>query len=59
MFELEDGLPPGFQTPRLGARINLGQDFVVGGFDALIIGFYRGKDLNLYSARESRLCASD
>jgi bifunctional non-homologous end joining protein LigD len=38
-------------------RINLGQEFVVGGytpggdgFDALIIGFYRGKDL-LFAAR--------
>jgi DNA ligase D-like protein (predicted ligase) len=38
-------------------RINLGQEFVVGGytpggngFDALIIGFYRGKDL-VFSAR--------
>jgi DNA ligase D-like protein (predicted ligase) len=38
-------------------RINLGQEFVVGGytpgtqgFDALIIGFYRGKDL-IYAAR--------
>ena len=38
-------------------RINLGQEFVVGGytpggngFDALIIGFYRGKDL-IFSAR--------
>jgi DNA ligase D-like protein (predicted ligase) len=38
-------------------RINLGQEFVVGGytpgtngFDALIVGFYRGKDL-IYAAR--------
>jgi DNA ligase D-like protein (predicted ligase) len=37
-------------------RVNLGQEFVVGGytpgnpFDALIIGFYRGKDL-FFSAR--------
>jgi ATP-dependent DNA ligase len=38
-------------------RINLGQEFVIGGyapgtngFDALIIGFYRGKDL-IYAAR--------
>src|SRR5277367_1756007 len=37
-------------------RINLGQEFVVGGympgnpFDALIVGFYRGKDL-LFAAR--------
>jgi DNA ligase D-like protein (predicted ligase) len=38
-------------------RINMGQEFVVGGytpatngFDALIIGFYRGKDL-VYAAR--------
>jgi DNA ligase D-like protein (predicted ligase) len=38
-------------------RINLGQEFVVGGytpggngFDALIVGFYRGKDL-FYAAR--------
>ena len=38
-------------------RLNLGQEFVIGGytrgthgFDALIVGFYRGKDL-LYAAR--------
>jgi DNA ligase D-like protein (predicted ligase) len=38
-------------------RINLGQEFVIGGytpgtlgFDALIVGFYRGKDL-IYAAR--------
>jgi DNA ligase D-like protein (predicted ligase) len=37
-------------------RVNLGQEFVVGGytpgnpFDALIVGFYRGKDL-LFAAR--------
>ena len=37
-------------------RINLGQEFVVGGytpgnpFDALIVGFYRGKDL-MFAAR--------
>jgi bifunctional non-homologous end joining protein LigD len=37
-------------------RINLGQEFVVGGFtpgnpfDALIVGFYRGKDL-IFSSR--------
>ena len=38
-------------------RINLGQEFVIGGytkgtqeFDALIIGFYRGKEL-IYAAR--------
>ena len=38
-------------------RINLGQEFVIGGytpgthgFDALIVGFYRGKDL-LFAAR--------
>ena len=39
-------------------RINLGQEFVVGGytpgsngFDALIVGIYRGKDL-LFAARQ-------
>jgi len=38
-------------------RINLGQEFVIGGYtpgthgiDAIIIGFYRGKDL-IYAAR--------
>jgi bifunctional non-homologous end joining protein LigD len=38
-------------------RINLGQEFVVGGYipsnlgvDSLVVGFYRGKDL-IYSAR--------
>ena len=37
-------------------RINLGQEFIVGGytpgdpFDALIVGFYRGKDL-MFAAR--------
>jgi ATP-dependent DNA ligase len=38
-------------------RINLGQEFVIGGYvpshlgvDALVVGFYRGKDL-IYAAR--------
>jgi ATP-dependent DNA ligase len=42
---------------RLKHRINLAQDFVIGGyrpgrhgFDALIVGFYRGKEL-IYAAR--------
>jgi hypothetical protein len=38
-------------------RVNLGQEFVVGGYvpshlgvDSLVVGFYRGKDL-IYAAR--------
>lgn len=49
----EPGKRPGLWTK---TRINLGQEFVVGGytpgnpFDALIVGFYQGKDL-LFAAR--------
>ena len=44
-------------------RINLGQEFVVGGytpgshgFDALVVGFYRGKDLIFVSRLRTLKC---
>ena len=46
-------------------RINLGQEFVIGGYvpshlgvDSLVVGFYRGQGSDLCGARESRLGAS-
>ena len=59
----QPGLRSGLWTKH---RINLGQEFVVGGytpgthgFDALIVGFYRGQGTHLRRARSCESCAGD
>jgi ATP-dependent DNA ligase len=45
-------------------RVNLGQEFVIGGFtpgphglDAVIIGYYRGDDLVYVRSNQKRFCS--